>query len=787
MGIDQKLCSNKCPTKRIEIKNLKTEYSLIFEKSLIGIAYVKNSKFVRVNPFFSKLFGYVEPRDLKNKHLRLIYPTETDLVEHLEMITPIVLNGDTYEGRHIFQRKDGTIFWGSLNCNLIQKKNPDEGCIWILQDITLQKEHEQELERRVIARTYELEKMNDNLHNEIAYRKDVESQLKSRELQLMSLINATPDIIVFKDGEGKWLLANDSIKDMFHFKDDSEWYGKTDLEMAHGRDKIWHTSHMACHDTDRTVWEAKGLTRVQEFLTMDNGVIHPFDVVKVPLFNSDGSRRGIVILGRDVYSYKIVEKELRETEQRLNQILESVLTGVIIIDAETNKVDYMNQLATKITGYQKDDLVGKVCYETICPRLHGSCILDHFKTDEVSLASGFYRTNTGNLVPIIKNVRKLIIRGKQYNIESFLDVTELRQKEDIIHFKDKVLTSLIKSVDILLHAKDLEEALNSSLGLIGMTLNCDRVSVQRMRSFNPFVMDPLFEWCDSDTPCYNTSPLIEYLQMIESTDSMWIHQLVRGQIIKLHTRNLDVGVRGFFEEQQVKSELVCPLIIDTELWGFISFDYCKSDHEWSDTEISILETVAQTFGITIRRLRMEQGVKHSELKYKALFEDSFNAIILSDLDTARIIDCNNAASELLEYSPDEMTGKSIYDLVVDTVHPDMIQEREELITNGYVYREESTCLTRSKKTKYVEVMIKLIKYHGNQVVFTILRDITEIKELEQQLKERDDKLQESMTHEVFKFQQELNEITQDTYKNLEESAKLIQSVVDAESEGESDG
>ncbi len=58
-----------------------------------------------------------------------------------------------------------------------------------------------------------------------------------------------------------------------------------------------------------------------------------------------------------------------------------------------------------------------------------------------------------------------------------------------------------------------------------------------------------------------------------------------------------------------------------------------------------------------KRKQVEQALTESEEKYKKLFEESMDAILVAEAETGIIIDCNRAASELVGWKKAELVGK----------------------------------------------------------------------------------------------------------------------------------
>jgi PAS domain S-box-containing protein len=119
---------------------------------------------------------------------------------------------------------------------------------------------------------------------------------------------------------------------------------------------------------------------------------------------------------------------LREGEERLKTILNSVQTGVVIIEPETHIIVDANPAATKIIGTTKEQIVGKECLHYICPEEKGQCpIADRglsLNNEERTLL-----TTSGECVPILKSVVPVTLSGREHLLESFLDITGIKEAE----------------------------------------------------------------------------------------------------------------------------------------------------------------------------------------------------------------------------------------------------------------------------------------------------------------------------------------------------------------------
>ncbi len=149
-------------------------------------------------------------------------------------------------------------------------------------------------------------------------RKAYEEERKRLKL----LINATPDIICFKDGYGRWLEANDAALKLFDLENTNYKY-KTDLDIAKVKPQF-RDIFEEFMKSDENVWNSKKIMRNDETITDKFGNRKVFDVIRVPLINDDGSRRGIIVLGRDITGKKEAEEQLQINEEKYRRIFENI-------------------------------------------------------------------------------------------------------------------------------------------------------------------------------------------------------------------------------------------------------------------------------------------------------------------------------------------------------------------------------------------------------------------------------------------------------------------------------
>jgi PAS domain S-box-containing protein len=131
---------------------------------------------------------------------------------------------------------------------------------------------------------------------------------------------------------------------------------------------------------------------------------------------------------RQVVESKRGEEALRESENYLKAILASIVTGVIVIDAETHEIVDANSKALETIGASREHVIGKVCHKFICLGEKGKCPISDLGQTEDRSERVLLRADGGR-IPILKTVVTMTWKGRKYMVESFVDITERKRAE----------------------------------------------------------------------------------------------------------------------------------------------------------------------------------------------------------------------------------------------------------------------------------------------------------------------------------------------------------------------
>ena len=345
---------------------------------------------------------------------------------------------------------------------------------------------------------------------DITERKLAQEALKAQKEFLQTVLDSNPNMIFVKDKEGKIVLANQRYAD-FRGMSVEELLGLTDAECNRNQAEV----DQFLHEDKEVNTTLQEIFIPEEACRFPTGEVRWFQIIKKPIFSSDGQVGQVLGVCTDITERKQAEELQRQTQARLRRLVEAHLIGVIFADFSGN-ITEANDAFLNMVGYTHEDLrAGKVRWLDMTPpeyaeddaqaraqlRLTGVCT-PHEKE---------YIRKDGSRVPILTG--SALLEGSQQDCVSFVvDLTwhkqaetqiqaSLREKEVLlqeIHHRVKNNLQVICSL-LDLQSQDIEEP---------ATLEMFRESQNRVKSM-ALVHEKLYQ--SKDFASINFAEYIENL------------------------------------------------------------------------------------------------------------------------------------------------------------------------------------------------------------------------------------------------------------------------------------
>ena len=225
-------------------------------------------------------------------------------------------------------------------------------------------------------------------------------QAQSETLQeFESLVENNPDVIIFKDGIGRWLIINPIAKKLFKLEN-TDWKFKTDEELGILNPELKNV-YTECIKTDNLAWQKQSLSECIEIFSDDTGDEQFFVTRKIPLYEADGRRHGLVVIGRNI-TPELKSKEMIEEQ---GVILNNAQDAIGITDLNL-KIIFWNRSAEKLYGFTEDEVLGKSLLEFVLPKTN----LHYFSLNEDIVTLTNWK---GEMTHFAKNGNEITVESRQ--------------------------------------------------------------------------------------------------------------------------------------------------------------------------------------------------------------------------------------------------------------------------------------------------------------------------------------------------------------------------------------
>jgi|Deesub1362B_J571_1020462.scaffolds.fasta_scaffold01641_5 PAS domain S-box-containing protein len=459
----------------------------------------------------------------------------------------------------------------------------------------------------------------------------------------------------------------------------------------------------------------------------------------------DGERRDalvysvpIIYKGKPAVQGNLIDitdiKRAQEKLKMLASIVENVSEAICSMDLE-GRITYWNAHAETLFGYAKEEIIGKHISVLVPEDRKGEVEYCMKLASERGYISGFETERVkknGERFPV--ELTATALRDDKGEIKGFIsimrDITQRKRAEEELHRRLDQLQTIYHMADAVSRAGAIDEIYEEALNALQRTLKADRAAILL---FDQHGVMRFKAWRGLSE---------EYRKAVEG-HSPWSPKEKKPQPILIPNVAEDSSLgklRSVILREGIHAMGFIPLVYQGKLLGkFMS--YYNKPHRFSEEEVQLAQTIASHIAFVIERKRAEEALRESEEKYRELFENANDLIVVFNIDGV-IEDVNRAVEETVGLSRDKIVGRR----VADFIHPDFHNELRERVALMLKIKsspesfQEYRIVDAKGRTIWVEARGRPILKNGEVVgIQAIMRDITQRKRAEEALRESEEK------------------------------------------------
>ncbi len=301
------------------------------------------------------------------------------------------------------------------------------------------------------------------------------------------------------------------------------------------------------------------------------------------------------------------------------------------------------------------------------------------------------------------------------------DITTISKHDADLRSSEQQYRLLLESANDIIYSSDSEGNITylNQHGLEFLGLKQEELKHIRLTDFiDPGYRDKVVEFYGSQFEKLQINSYLEFPIVAKNGTRMWVGQrinlLLDDDKVKKLTGFLGV-VRDITEKRIMEQQLL------------LTNKVLEKRVAWRTNELEKIN--AKLRNEINLRTSTEEALKQSEQDYRELFQNASDSIIIIDASTESIVEFNEQSLSLYGYSADEFSKKKFKDISDSGSTKAFLAALSKNATT----RTECVHLTKSQSKIVVDIHATHVKYKGKDSILCINRDLTEKKEVEEEL------------------------------------------------------
>jgi len=474
----------------------------------------------------------------------------------------------------------------------------------------------------------------------------------------------------------------------------------------------------------------------------------------ISLIKIDNKIAGIQAIIKDISETQEAKIKLRDAEERYTSLFDSSMDLVYICDFKGRFID-ANKAALKLLGYKYED-IKSLNFSFLLDKgqfLKAFNIIREIKKFgyQKSIQEFKLRKKNGEYI-YVESLGSLLFRNnKPYAIQGIArDITDRK----IAEIKIKNRSEDLELLNLVNKAINTNQSLEETFALIsketGKIFNSYNASIYLLSKDKQFLLMKQTGLVGKDKKMIRKLTGIDlsnfkiplkkdnvYFKTIKNQKPTLINnkkEILRMVRDTVYSRVLKKFAPLIVKKLNFKSTILIPLITDKDCIGLIDI---SRDTYFTETDMQRFENIAKQLTIAIDKIILKESKEISEEKYRNLYERLRDGSATINMD-GMIIEYNSSFLNMLGYSADEISKLTYKDITPEKWHE--IEEeiiQEQVLKNGFSELYQKEYIRKDGKIIPVELTMYLLKDKDDNPngIWAIIRDITERKKAEKELKD----------------------------------------------------
>lgn len=266
----------------------------------------------------------------------------------------------------------------------------------------------------------------------------------------------------------------------------------------------------------------------------------------------------------------------------------------------------------------------------------------------------------------------LLVETKLVGIFGILtDKTIEKSNEQKAIQKGFYSTTIAEVNKVLLNEPEEDRTLSQIFDITGKAISVDRIHFYEINDNtenNSQKITKKIHWSKETLLPEQTVPFLENLQIDELRPMLQV--LENQRVFKAKTNSLPKGrFKEFLSNQQVYSLILIPIFWEKKFAGFISFQDCEEERNWTYEDMSFLQTIVDNLTIGLEQRRSRKNFLEMQKKYETIIKNIPGIVYHALPDEQRtMFFINEGVASITGYDANSFISKEVN--FPNIIHPD---------------------------------------------------------------------------------------------------------------------
>ena len=418
------------------------KYQALFDNAVMGIFQsTPEGRFITVNPATATMCGFDSPEEMVAGITDIATQHYVDPAERGLFIRAIEEQGFVRNFEHRTYRKDGSVFWVSVNARVVR-------------------------DRRGRITHYE------GTHEDIQCRKAAEEKQRQSEEKYRHIFENTLVGIFQSTPEGRYISVNPAFARIYGYD--------TPEDVIASVTEISSQIFVDPEDRRRClrILNKTGILERYEARTRrrDGSII--WTVINSRIVR-DKEGRPLFIEGviEDITERKLAEKALRASEERFIKVFQSNPIPMTIATIDEGRLIDVNDRTIELSGYSREEMIGRTSIEIglwAYPQERDRLIAILRETGSLRDGMAHFKTKAGDVKPALWSADAIQMGEKKVLLTTIHDISQQVEAQEKLKRSEALLKSVLEAAPIgigVVHNRVLSWVNEGLLSMTGHSLD----------------------------------------------------------------------------------------------------------------------------------------------------------------------------------------------------------------------------------------------------------------------------------------------------------------------------